>query len=255
MKLKPTRSKYLDADAAPVRAGEYQEKGDYHIHLNPNWPYLPVYLAKMAYAREFLARHGGGRKIIDLGAGEGVLVKRGREELGLDMLGLDINYQSDTVMHGDILALEAADASYDIVTCLDVIEHMHFHQQEIALAQMYRILKPGGQLLLSVPNLAHFASRFTFLFLGKLLRTSTIDRHIGDRPAGEFAALLKAAGFEIRQRKGMFPTLPLISALTYLMPARVVGLHRLYNAALGWLPGWCFLNVFEAVKPAHGVQR
>ncbi|MBI3158242.1 MAG: methyltransferase domain-containing protein [Chloroflexi bacterium] len=249
MKLKPKRAKYLDADPAPLRAGEYQEKGDYHIHLNPNWPYLPVYLAKMDHARNFLARHAQGRKVIDLGAGEGVLVRRCQEELGLDIIGLDINYQSEVVVHGDILDLQYPDASFDIVTCLDVIEHMHFHQQEIALAQMFRILKPGGQLLVSVPNLAHFASRFTFLFLGKLLRTSTIDRHIGDRPAGEYVALLRAAGFEIRRRKGMFPTFPLISALTYFIPSKVVGLHRLYNALAG-VPGWCFLNVFEAVKPA-----
>ncbi|TAK13017.1 MAG: class I SAM-dependent methyltransferase [Anaerolineae bacterium] len=248
MRLKRDKSKYGNPEAVQLRGGEYQEKGDYHINLNTAWPYLPVYLEKMAHALAFLAQHGSGKRIIDLGAGEGVLVRRGQQELGLDIIGLDINYESEFVLRGDILNLELPDASYDIVTCLDVVEHMHFHQQGPALAQMFRILKPGGRLLLSVPNLAHFASRFTFIFMGRLLRTSTIDRHIGDRPAGEFVQLLKATGFEIRRRRGLFPTFPLISALTYVVPSRVVWLHRLYNAVLGW-PNWCFLNIFEAVKP------
>lgn len=248
MRLKPGKTKYASPEAVQLRGGEYQEKGDYHINLNTAWPYLPVYLEKMAHALSFLEHHGPGKRIIDLGAGEGVLVRRGQQELGLDIIGLDLNYESAVVMHGDILNLEIPDASYDIVTCLDVVEHMHFHQQGPALAQMFRILKPGGRLLLSVPNLAHFASRFTFLFMGRLLRTSTIDRHIGDRPVGEFGQLLVETGFRILHRRGLFPTFPIISALTYYMPARVVWLHRIYNAALGW-PAWCFLNIFEAIKP------
>lgn len=242
------RSKYAGQNNVQMRSGEYEEKGDYHIRLNPNWPYLPVYLAKMDYAFDFLAKSGQGKRIIDLGAGEGVLVKRCVKELSLDMFGLDLNYESKYVVHGDILDMDYPDNSFDIVTCLDVIEHMHFFQQEIALTHMLRILKPRGRLLLSVPNLAHLASRFTFFFLGKLLRTSTIDRHIGDRPGGEYLDLLRTVGFNIERVKGMFPTLPLISLLTYYAPSIAVPIHPLYNALIG-LPGWSFLNVIEARKP------
>lgn len=227
------------------RTGEYLQKGDYHINLDPNWPYLPVYLEKMSYIRKLLNRYGRNRKIIDLGCGEGILVKEFNQR-GFDIIGVDLNYQSKFVKRGNILNLKYSANIFDIVLCLDVIEHFHFHEQKLAIQEMSRILKPAGKLIISIPNLAHLASRFTFFFLGKLLRTSKIDRHIGDRPISEYLELLKP-DFKILARKGFFPTFPLISAITYLRPSKVINLHKIYNQLLGY-PSWCLLNVIICEK-------
>ncbi|MEK6249705.1 MAG: class I SAM-dependent methyltransferase [Planctomycetales bacterium] len=224
-------------------AGEYQQRGEYHRQLDRKWKYYPVYVHKMAYVRNYLNRHAEEATTVDLGCGEGVLVEEYRNR-GFDITGVDANYQSDCVLHGDITELDFADRSLDLVMALDVIEHLDFGQQEAAISEMKRVLRPDGRILLSIPNLAHFASRVGFVLAGKLLRTSSIDRHPGDRPVGETMALCRDHGLELVSRKGLFPTFPLISLLTCLYPSRVVGLHKIYNTLLA-PPGYCFLNILE----------
>jgi hypothetical protein len=87
----------------------------------------------------------------------------------------------------------------------------------------------------------------TFALFGKLLRTSSIDRHPGDRPIDEYLKLCREHHLEIVSRKGLFPTYPLVSVLTYLAPSKVVALHGLYNRFAA-IPGYCFLNVLEVRK-------
>lgn len=50
----------------------------------------------------------------------------------------------------DITRLPFADHSFDIIICSEVMEHIHEEQK--ALAELKRILKPGGTLALSVPR-------------------------------------------------------------------------------------------------------
>lgn len=138
--------------------GEYAEKGDYHIDLDPNWSYLPVYLAKMDLVRRFLDRCDPASSIMDLGCGEGALVKEYRQR-GLDITGLDMNYESEWVRRGSLPATGLPDAAYDTVLCLDVLEHLDFSGQKEAFSEIARIIRPAGIFLLTVPNLAHFASR------------------------------------------------------------------------------------------------
>jgi len=43
------------------------------------------------------------------------------------------------------------DASFDLVTCTEVIEHIEHYRE--TLREMFRILKPGGVLVVSTPNI------------------------------------------------------------------------------------------------------
>ncbi len=228
------------------RFGEYAHRGDYHVHPEKDWPYLPVYLEKMAMARRFLDSCSPQDVIYDMGCGEGVLVNEYRQK-GYRITGLDLNYLSEFIVQGDFLNSGLADASVDVILCLDVIEHLFFPQQERALAEFARMLKPGGRALVTVPNLAHLASRVAFFFSGRLVRTSSIERHPGDRPVAEYIRLIEKH-FRIRQRKGFFPTFPVISMFTVIMPSSVIWMHRLYNRLLAY-PNWCFLNAFVLEKP------
>jgi len=223
-----------------TRTGEYFQKGDYHKKLDRNWPFYPVYLAKMSLVDSLLQKYGKGKKVLDLGCGEGVFVDKKRKE-GFDIIGADLNYESEFVSKRNILNTGFKNGEFDVVMCLDVIEHLSFEEQEKAIVEIKRILKRGGIALLSLPNLAHFASRLSFFFTGKLIRTSEIERHRGDRPIGEYLAMLKKNNFAIAQRKGLFPTFPLISFATYYFPGKTVLLHKIYNKLFAY-PNWCFLN-------------
>jgi ubiquinone/menaquinone biosynthesis C-methylase UbiE len=51
------------------------------------------------------------------------------------------------LIHQDAMALPFADASFDAVTCIEALEFLP--RPLVALAEMTRVLRPGGQLLIS----------------------------------------------------------------------------------------------------------
>jgi SAM-dependent methyltransferase len=231
--------------APVVRRGEYAARGDYHRTPDPDWDYYPTYLAKLEAARQWLDRLPAGTRVLDAGCGEGVLVEEYASRLAIE--GLDDNYSSPRVRSGSITALPYPDASFERAMCLDVLEHLTFEDQPRAIGELHRILKPGGELLISVPNLAHLQSRIHFLLTGRLIRTASEQKHPGDRPAGEYVLLAERSGFELTHRRGIFPTVPVITRLIRRHPRALLPVHRLLTRLLP-IPGWCFLNLLTFRK-------
>ncbi|OIO40654.1 hypothetical protein AUJ10_02300 [Candidatus Pacearchaeota archaeon CG1_02_31_27] len=226
-------------------SGEYRDKGEYHKNLDKNWPYYPVYLEKMAFVKKILRDLDRKSKILDAGCGEGILVEELKKE-GFDIIGLDYNYSSKYVKKGSIFDMPFKDETFDVILCLDVIEHLNFEEQEKTLKEINRVAKKNALIILSIPNLAHLASRISFLFLGKLLRTSDIKRHKGDRPFAEYKNIIKKY-FKIKKIRGLFPTCPIISILTLKIPSKVVWLHKIYNSILA-IPSISFQNIYICRK-------
>lgn len=223
-----------------VRRGEYAARGDYHRLLDPGWDYYPTYLAKLDIVRRYLNALPAQTRVLDAGCGEGVLVEEyaGR----LDISGLDANYSSSRITTGSVTRLPFPDGGFDRVLCLDVLEHLAYADQPLALAELHRVLRAGGEMLVSVPNLAHLQSRVHFLLRGRLIRTASEYKHPGDRPIEEYLRLAAAAGFTLVERRGIFPTVPVLTRLVRRHPRRLAPLHRLLTRLLP-VPGWCFLNV------------
>lgn len=224
-----------------VRQGEYAARGDYHRELDRDWDYLPTYLAKRAYVRRYLDPLPRATRVLDAGCGEGLVVEEYKDRLTIE--GLDPNYTSPLVRRGSLTALPYADGAFDRVLCLDVLEHLTYEDQPKALAEIRRVLAPGGEALISVPNLAHLQSRVQFLVLGRLIRTASEIKHPGDRPAYEYMRLFERAGLRLVTRSGIFPTIPVVTALIRRHPATLTWLHKGLTALLP-VPGWCFLNLF-----------
>lgn len=232
----------MQPPSSASRAGEYVERGDYHRELSPDWEFYPTYLAKIEGVRAYLSALAAGTHVLDAGCGEGVLVEEFQGRLAIE--GLDPNYSSPLVRQGSLLALPYADGTFDRALCLDVLEHLAFDDQPKALAELHRVLKPGGELYVTVPNLAHLQSRIHFLFLGRLIRTAHIAKHPGDRPVAEYLDLARRAGFELLDRRGIFPTVPVLTRLIRKHPARLRPVHRLLTRLIP-IPGWCFLNALR----------
>jgi 2-polyprenyl-3-methyl-5-hydroxy-6-metoxy-1,4-benzoquinol methylase len=223
-----------------ARGGEYAARGDYHRTLDPSWDYYPTYLAKLDAVRAYLDALPADARVLDAGCGEGVLVDEYAARLRIS--GVDANYASGRVKTASLMALPFPEASYDRVLCLDVLEHLAYEDQPRALAELHRVLVPGGELFVSVPNLAHLQSRIQFLVRGRLIRTASEYKHPGDRPIGEYLALASRAGFTLVARRGIFPTVPVLTHFIRKHPRALAPVHRALTALLP-VPGWCFLNL------------
>jgi len=228
------------------RTGEYAERGDYHRNLSADWEFYPTYVAKMARVRAYLSALPRETRVLDAGCGEGVLVDEFKSQLSI--VGVDPNYSSESVTKGSLAALPYEAVSFDRALCLDVLEHLTFSEQVPALAELFRVVRPGGELLVSVPNLAHLQSRVHFMLRGRLIHTANTAKHPGDRPAGEFIELAERAGFRLTKREGIFPTVPVLTRWIRKSPARLAWLHRLLTRILPF-PGLCFLNLLRFERP------
>jgi SAM-dependent methyltransferase len=234
---------------SPVdRTGEYALRGDYHRFVSPQWEFYPTYIAKLAAVRAYLTALPAQSRVLDAGCGEGVLVDEFRGKLAIE--GIDSNYSADHVLRGSLLALPYADGAFDCALCLDVLEHLRFDEQPRALSELFRVIRGGGELLVTVPNLAHLQSRVHFALGGRLIRTANPLKHPGDRPVGEYLDLARRAGFELVSHRGIFPTIPVLTRLIRRSPARLEWLHRALTRLFP-IPGWCFLNVLRFRRPAH----
>jgi len=223
------------------RGWVYATLGNYHRNLDPNWLYTPTYLKKMKYVQNFLYTLPKDVRILDVGCGEGVLVEEYRKR-GYDISGVDLNYESEYVSLGNVLNLQYPDDSFDVILMLDIFEHLRLEDQSKALSEIKRVLRPKGNLLISIPNLAHLYCRFRLFFQGRLFRTGSEPDHQGERPMKENVRLLRDAGFRILKTKGVTLTLPIIYRIICHWPARFRWLHDILDIFA--LPSISFLNIF-----------
>lgn len=121
------------------------------------------YLAKRSAVEPLDRRPPPDLAWLDFGCGAGALLKYLRERgaiagRGLALTGHDVGSYADLlrtqdgfrILDLDALAREPA-ASYDVVSMIEVIEHLPAPREPLALVA--RLLKPGGLLLLTTGNL------------------------------------------------------------------------------------------------------
>lgn len=103
-----------------------------------------------------LGTRATGRRVLDVGCGTGAMLghlARYGEVDGVEMsaeaVGLCGRRGQTRVTQATGHELPFPDASFDLVTALDVIEHIE--DDRSAVEEMVRVLRPGGYLLLAVP--------------------------------------------------------------------------------------------------------
>jgi ubiquinone/menaquinone biosynthesis C-methylase UbiE len=63
------------------------------------------------------------------------------------------------VLGGDASCLPFSDAAFDAITMVETLEHIYISDRPAALAECFRVLRPGGRLVLSTPNHASLVER------------------------------------------------------------------------------------------------
>jgi ubiquinone/menaquinone biosynthesis C-methylase UbiE len=99
--------------------------------------------------------------------------------------------------HCDIAALEMADASVDLVFCHQTFHHLS--RQQMALEQVFRVLKPGGLLLFAESTRAYIHSWIIRLLFRHPMHVQ--------RSAGEYLAMIRDQGFTFGSQNVSLPYL------------------------------------------------
>ena len=114
---------------------------------------------------------GAGTKVIDVGCGAGrhtfEAFRRGADVIGFDQNAADLNDVDEILqamkeqgeapasargeaVKGDALDLPYPDATFDCVIASEILEHVP--EDNRAIAELVRVLKPGGALAITVPR-------------------------------------------------------------------------------------------------------
>lgn len=111
---------------------------------------------------------GTGRRVLDLGCRTGALTQAYVE--GNQIVGVDVDRAA--LVEAAKLGIETAwadvdeplafeDAGFDVVVAGELLEHVRFPDRLVA--EVLRVLRPGGAFLGSVPNSYRLKSRLRFL--------------------------------------------------------------------------------------------
>jgi SAM-dependent methyltransferase/GT2 family glycosyltransferase/glycosyltransferase involved in cell wall biosynthesis len=114
------------------------------------------------FHRYYLARHlARGRSVLDIASGEGygaaTLAQVATTVIGIDVSAEAVAHAAEsyiapnlTFIHGDARQIALPDASVDMVTSFETIEHFLDHQA--FLAEIRRVLRPNGLFIVSTPD-------------------------------------------------------------------------------------------------------
>ncbi len=150
-----------------------------------------------------------GLRVLEVGAGSGrdgiVLAERGARVVSLDYslpsLRLIKAQASGTgppaVCCGDAFALPFADDTFDIVFHQGLLEH--FRNPDDLVAENARVLKPGGYLLVDVPQRWHYYTVIKHLLIALRLWFAGWEREFS---VGELEGMLRRHSFSIVSRYG-----------------------------------------------------
>ncbi|MEI7903621.1 MAG: class I SAM-dependent methyltransferase, partial [bacterium] len=115
---------------------------------------------------DYLAGLGPAGRILDLPAGNGLLSEALRG-MGHEVISGDINGERPDYRYVDMSEpLPFADGEFDVVISLEGVEHLVNPVRFIA--ELARVTRGGGVIIITTPNVMNFYSRLQFLFTGVL---------------------------------------------------------------------------------------
>lgn len=206
-----------------------------------------------------------GDRVLDAACGRGFVLNFLGEVSDCSLFGQDLEYdyvrqahgqlaqRAVCLLNGDLCRLPFADHTFDKVILAEVLEHLD--DDRAGLAQAVRVTRPGGMLVISVPNADY---PFCWDPINKTLET-LFGTHIVKGPlAGiwalhvrlyaldEIVALVEAAGLQIEETRLLVHyCFPFIHNLVYglgkplleskMLPARMASAASRYcvNGQLG----------------------
>ena len=192
---------------------------DVHRELEATGPRIVEYFETSRPRYEYtlsLALDRSGGRVLDLGCSPGhlamALVKAGFEVQGIDLNAVWLAKYAPgwperlRITHTNIEQepLPFPDESFDFVIFTEVLEHIAITDPCVVLQEIRRVLRPGGRMLLSTPNVANLSNVAALIqgenvFWPPEIFYGSVDRHNREYAPYELLQLVERAGFSRRE--------------------------------------------------------
>jgi SAM-dependent methyltransferase len=193
------------------------------------WLQRQLYAARIRRLEEF----NGGKpgRVLDIGCGRGFLLqefhRRGWQVLGTEADDKAATHARETlklpVKVGPLDALEPPGAGFDAIVLWHVLEHLA--DPTATLVQVHRLLRPGGILLVGVPN---FGSGEARLCRDKWFHLD-VPRHLAHFTPASLGNLLQKSGLRLCGRGWFAPEYDIFSFVQSLLNRLGLRHNYLYN--------------------------
>lgn len=195
----------------PSEMGKYYPAVYYASKGGRRFPALVEIAQQFLYGRRVqqVERLNQGRKgrVLDVGCGPGFLLrqfqKRGWEVCGTELSAHSAAHARETLglpIHvGDLASAHFPDAHFDAAVLWHVLEHVP--APDLTMAEIGRILRPGGVFLVGVPNFGSWEARIA---RDKWFHLD-VPRHLNHFPVPTLARLLADAGLEVKSQSFFAP--------------------------------------------------
>jgi 2-polyprenyl-3-methyl-5-hydroxy-6-metoxy-1,4-benzoquinol methylase len=162
----------------------------------------PLELATSGFRRwraRDIARRRPPGTFLDIGCGSGLLAasvaRHGWRVMGTELSDESARHAREAlgvpVVTGEFQTLELPPASVDVVTMWQTFEHMR--EPAAVLKRVHEVLRPGGWLIISVPNRRSWQARFA----GPRWFHLDVPRHLHHYGEATLRRMLEAASFRV----------------------------------------------------------
>jgi 2-polyprenyl-3-methyl-5-hydroxy-6-metoxy-1,4-benzoquinol methylase len=202
---------------------------------------------RIVKARQIFSRMNPGQVILDVGCADGGILKPlvGPHEIhGVEitpwLVELALKNGVKAVRHNiEAEPLPYANARFDAVFCGETIEHQV--DTDWLMFEINRVLKPGGKLVLTFPNIRTLLGLAMMLFfdLPPMYAARYRSAHFRDFTLRLIKVVLAAHGFRVERTQGSAFYLP--------------KLNEFWSPVATYFPSWSHTVIVEAVKESESV--
>ncbi|MBI2144957.1 glycosyltransferase [Candidatus Woesearchaeota archaeon] len=184
--------------------------------------------------------------VADIGCGPGVLISqlpKNKLTVAVDVseqtvkFATDLNKKMGRNVKGVVALAEKLpfkDNTFDCVFMIEVIEHMPRELEARALSEVKRVLKPGGQFIMTTPNYRSLWPIVEY-FWSMLNPVDYMEQHINRKNPESARKSLEAAGFTVRTIRTFFFIAPFVAIFSQALAKKLFSLEKKLIPNIGLL--------------------
>jgi SAM-dependent methyltransferase len=181
-----------------IESADYDERAFYSAIPFQRWWQRRRHRIVCQFAR-------GAGKTLDAGCGSSIILQSLNNAIGMDILPSRLRYMrryNVPLMCASVNALPVRDASFDCVISSQVIEHVPY--DEAIFAELNRVLRPRGLLVLGTPDYDTIGWRTIEPIYGRLAPGGYKDEHITHYTRNSLTDICRRFGFDVENTAYVF---------------------------------------------------